>query len=39
MRGDNSSAVYWVLNYKRSKDDVQAGNLMRFLGALEVKRK
>ena len=38
MRGDNSTAVQWVLKYKGSKDDVRAGDMMRILGALEVKK-
>ena len=37
MRGDNASAVQWVLNCKGGKDDVRAGGLMRILGALEVR--
>jgi len=39
MRGDNSSAVQWVLNCKGNKDEVRTGDLMRILGALEVKER
>lgn len=39
MKGDNSSVVNWVSNCKGGKDDVRAGDSMRVLGALEVKRK
>ena len=35
MRGDNASAVQWVLNCKGGKDDARAGGMMRILGALE----
>ena len=37
MRGDNSSAVQWVLNYKGGKDDVRVGGMMRILRTLEVR--
>jgi len=39
MRGDNSSAVQWVLNCKGRIDDVRAGGLMRIPGALEIEEK
>ena len=36
MRGDNSSAVQWVINCKGGgKEKVRTGALMRMLGALE----
>lgn len=37
-RGDNASAVQWVLNYKGGGYDVRARAVMRILGALEGKR-
>ena len=39
MRGDNSSAVEWVLNCKWGIDDVRAEGQIRIPGALEVKGK
>lgn len=39
LRGNNASAVRWVLNYKKDKDDVRTVGLMRPLGAPEVKGK
>ena len=36
VRGDNSSAVQWVINCKRGRgDQVRTGALMRMLEALE----